>query len=98
VVWGKSAVVDDVLVELIASRPSVAALQETKLSSSSPMKRGTFLPACLKNCVSHDAIGFAGGILTAWDAALCALVSVSNFSFSLTATFSLLADGTTFSF
>jgi len=95
---GQKCRCDDVLAELITSRPSVAALQETKLSSSSPMKRDTFLPARLKNCVSHDAIGFAGGILTAWDAALCALVSVSDCSFSLMATFSLLADGTTFSF
>ncbi|KAG2573863.1 hypothetical protein PVAP13_7KG284000 [Panicum virgatum] len=95
---GQSCRCDDVLAELISSRPSVAAIQETKLSCLSPLKRRTFLPARLKNCVTLDAVGSTGGVLTAWDASICSVDSVTKLSYTLTTSFAVLADGSTFTF
>jgi hypothetical protein len=84
------------LAELIAARPSFAALQETKLPVLEPLKLKSFLPHRLSNCVSCHSNGASGGILTAWDASLCSLDSSIQKPFSLTTVFSLAADGTEF--
>lgn len=83
---------DDVLSELLSARPSFVTLQETKLPSLNNMKKNTFLPSCLSNCVTRDSMGASGGMLTAWDASLCSLDAVSAVPFTLSASISLLAD------
>ena len=93
---GKSSLSDDVLSELISTRPSIAALQETKLPALNSQKRRTFLPARLSSYVARGSSGASGGILTAWDAAVCSLSSTVDLPYTLTTGFSLLADNMPF--
>ncbi|KAF8645680.1 hypothetical protein HU200_066126 [Digitaria exilis] len=93
---GQQARWNDVLCELIAQRPSVVALQETKLTEVNNMKAKTFLPARLTRFEAKDAIGASGGVLTAWDDSVCVLRSVSQRRYTLTTSFSLSRDGTSF--
>ncbi|CAN6285105.1 unnamed protein product [Urochloa humidicola] len=87
-----------VLTELIAARPSLVAIQETKLSALPASKTGSFLPSRLKACAYIPADGAAGGILSAWDESIFCLLSVERRRFSLTCLLSFLADGSTFAF
>ena len=93
---GQTCRCGDVLTELLSARPSIIALQETKLQSLNTIKRSSFLPSRLSSCVTRDSSGAAGGILTAWDASLCDIVDVSALPFSLTSSFTLRADDTRF--
>ena len=52
---------DDVLSELISVAPTIAGLQETKLSSLSAVKARSFLPVRLSEHICRDA----GGIVLA---------------------------------
>lgn len=63
---------------IVDAAPRLLLLQETKLTSPSPVKLRSFLPACL------DAAGASGGILTAWDPAFFSLAGSSSGRFSLT--------------
>jgi len=65
---GHASRCDDVLTELIASRPTVACLQETKLSQVTLVKMKTFLPVRLSTFSTRPSAGSSGGILTMWDA------------------------------
>lgn len=93
---GQSCRCEDVLSELLSSRPSFVAIQETKLPSLSSTKKRSFLPSRLSTCATRDSLGAAGGMLTAWDASVCMAVSVSPLPHTLTVSFSLLADVSTF--
>lgn len=75
---GQTSRCEDVLAELIAQRPSVVALQETKLQDANVAKLKLFLPSRLLTCVARASVGASGGILTAWDASVCSLVSVEE--------------------
>jgi exonuclease III len=89
---------DHVLLELISVRRTIAALQETKLTSLSMIRTSSFLPARLKNCVTRDSTGASGGILTAWDDTTCRMDATTQRAFTLTARLSLLCDDTAFTF
>ncbi|KAF8670729.1 hypothetical protein HU200_050394 [Digitaria exilis] len=91
---GQNTRCEDVLSELIAQRPSVVALQETKLHSLSDSKRKSFLPTRLSTYATRPSVGATGGILTAWDATVLTMVTAVERDFSLTTVFSLNADGT----
>lgn len=88
---------DDVLTELIAQRPSIVVLQETKLEDVDPSKRRAFLPSRLSNFATRPSNGASGGILTAWDMSTLTLSSTSELQFSLTMAFTLNADGSALS-
>jgi exonuclease III len=53
--------------DLVAAKPDLLAIQETKLASLSPSKAATFLPPRIRSFRSVDAVGSSGGILSAWD-------------------------------
>ncbi|KAF8670726.1 hypothetical protein HU200_050391 [Digitaria exilis] len=61
---GQNTRCEDVLSELIAQRPSIVALQETKLHSLSDSKRKSFLPTRLSTYTTRPSVGATGGILT----------------------------------
>lgn len=86
---------EDVLSALISQRPTVAALQETKLTTLTPSKKKLFLPSRLASCATRPSIGASGGILTAWDSSVLSLCSSNANEFSLTVKLALLADGST---
>lgn len=90
---GQPSRCDDVLCELIATRPTFACLQETKLEHISLAKRKSFLPVRLSSCSANPSDGASGGILTAWDADVCTLTNEQEHSFFRTSTFRLNADG-----
>jgi len=92
---GQSCRCDDVLAELISSRPTFACLQETKLAQVTPAKRKTFLPVRMSSFAAHPSAGAAGGILTAWDANICTVTGTLERPYSLTVFVTLAADGTT---
>ena len=46
--------------------------------------------------MARDSSGASGGILTAWDAAVCSLSSTVDLPYTLTTGFSLLADNMPF--
>jgi exonuclease III len=89
----------DVLMELLSANHDIVLLQETKLSTISPLKMSTFLPRRL-NCFHYSpSDGASGGILTAWAASLFSSVcssstdhtlsvhltsTITNFSFIIT--------------
>ena len=91
---GHTSRCDDVLAELASTRPSFVALQETKLSQLTGVKRNSFLPVRLASCATVNALGASGGILTAWDSTVCCLESTLARTFSLTTRFHLAADNT----
>ena len=91
---GRTSRCDDVLAELASTRPSFVALQETKLSQLTGVKRNSFLPVRLASCATVNAEGASGGILTAWDSTVCRLESTNARTFSLTTCFHLTADNT----
>lgn len=93
---GQSGRCEDVLSDLISTRPNFAALQETKLSHISVGKRNSFLPKRLSSFAAKNSVGTSGGILTAWDDALCTLDDSAQGEFTLTTRFSLRADGCSF--
>ena len=92
---GQSCRCDDVLAELISSRPTFACLQETKLAQVTPAKRKTFLPVRMSSFAARPSAGAAGGILTAWDANSCTVTDTLERPYSLTVFVMLAADGTT---
>lgn len=94
---GQSSRCDDVLAELLSVRPSIVALQETKLPTVSNQKRNSFLPARLSNFVTRDSVGASGGMLTAWDASVFSLENASPLPYTLTSGLSLRADSVSFS-
>jgi len=62
-----------------SARPTIACLQETKLSACNFFKAATFLPPNLASSfVSYDAVGSRGGMLTAWDPSLVTLQNHSS--------------------
>ena len=87
---------DDVLAELISTRPTFVALQETKLQSLEVHKPSSFLPCRLRSCVARDAIGASGGMLTAWDQQVCSLINTGCRPFMLTTKFKLASDASEF--
>ncbi|CAN6374258.1 unnamed protein product [Urochloa humidicola] len=87
-----------VLSELISTRPTVVALQETKLGNLCATKLRSFLPSRLQTCDFIPSDGAAGGVLTAWDDSVFRLVTVDKRRFSLTCTLSFLLDGSSFAF
>ncbi|CAN6228896.1 unnamed protein product [Urochloa humidicola] len=95
---GQNARCDDVLSELISARPTIAAIQETKLSALSRPKQKTFLPIRLSSVATVNSTGASGGILTAWDQATISCDAVVERQYTLTTTYRLNADGTAFSF
>ena len=58
---GQASRRDDVLAELISVRPTIAALQETKLPSLLVQQPASFLPSRLRHCVARDSTGASGG-------------------------------------
>lgn len=84
------------LSELVSLRPLVVALQETKLPEIAPAKRKSFLPKRLSDLVTRPSDGTFGGILTAWVSSICTLSGSSELLYSVMTTFSLLADGSSF--
>lgn len=86
----------DVLSELISQRPTLVALQETKLNQVERAKLRSFLPARLSSHSDLPSVGAAGGILTAWDDSVCSLRSSTHGAYTLTSSFSLKRDGTCF--
>lgn len=93
---GHSSRCDEVLSKLLSQRPTVVALQETKLQQLDPVKLKSFLPLRLSAHTARHSIGASGGILTAWDSAVCRLDSYDTGAFSLTTHLCLLADGSRF--
>jgi exonuclease III len=70
--WNVRGLNDDKKCELVRDSLSsnmfdVIFLQETKLQSISHFKKNSFLPTTHDNFEHIDAIGTAGGILTAWN-------------------------------
>lgn len=88
---------EDVLTELIARRPDVVALQETKLEGVDLPKRKTFLPSRLSSFATRPSLGAAGGILTAWDSTTITLSFTFELHHSLTTVLTFNADGGTLS-
>lgn len=84
------------LAELLEQRPTVIALQETKLSTVDTTKRNSFLPARLRSLEMRPSDGASGGILTAWAADTLTLASTITREFTLTTKFTLNADGSAF--
>ena len=95
---GQASRRDDVLAELISVRPTIAALQETKLPSLLVQRPTSFLPSRLRHCVARDSTGASGGILTAWSDDSCCLRASSAERFTLTTRFILAQDTTEFTF
>ena len=62
---GQASRCEDVLSELLSSRPSFVALQETKLQHTSALKAKTFLPKRLSSWDTINSTGVSGGILSA---------------------------------
>ena len=92
-VWANHAAVTTVLAELISCRPSLVALQETKLQSITPLPRPKcFSHRSLSSCVMRNATRAVGGILSAWDSSVCALVKTHALLHTLTTTFRLAAE------
>jgi len=85
---------DDVLAELIATRPTFACLQETKLAQITAAKQKTFLPVRMSSFSAHPSNGASGGILTAWDSSVCSVTKTVEHTFFLTICVRLNADGT----
>jgi len=90
---GQASRCEDVLSELLSSRPSFVALQETKLQHTSALKAKTFLPKRLSSWDTINSTGASGGILSAWDNNLCSCTLSHKCRYSLTTTFTLTADG-----
>jgi exonuclease III len=87
---------DDVLIELVAERPQLVALQETKLASFSESKLRSFIPSRHRGLASVPATGSAGGILSAWDADFLSSHSMNPARFSLSTTFCFSANSSPF--
>ncbi|XP_066323872.1 uncharacterized protein [Miscanthus floridulus] len=87
---------DDVLMELITASATIVGLQETKLSSLTPSKARSFLPARLSSYISKDEVGAAGGIVLAWDPSIFYLCSSSHSPFSISTVLSFKVDGNSF--
>uniref|UniRef100_A0A8R7VHU8 Endonuclease/exonuclease/phosphatase domain-containing protein n=1 Tax=Triticum urartu TaxID=4572 RepID=A0A8R7VHU8_TRIUA len=76
--------------------PSVICLQETKLSSVSPLKLRAFLPMHLKEHVVTLSDGTAGGVLVAWDPAAVMGQVVALHKFHVTVRMSSTTTNTSF--
>ncbi|KAK1694254.1 hypothetical protein QYE76_010951 [Lolium multiflorum] len=74
----------------------VICLQESKLSSIPLQKAATFLPQGFSTFSFLPSIGASGGIVTAWDARYVTHLSDRPLQFSLSSTFELAADSTSF--
>ena len=81
---------------LVTCHPSVACIQETKLSSISPPKFRSFLPANLRGHCFLAANGSRGGVATTWDDSQLALLSADICSFSVTTTLTTTLSDLTF--
>lgn len=88
---GHSSHCDDVLAELIAQRPTLVALQETKIQDLTISKARQFLPSRLLCFETRASNGASGGILTAWDQTVCTMISSEERTYSLTTCFSLVS-------
>jgi endonuclease/exonuclease/phosphatase family metal-dependent hydrolase len=88
----------DVSADILSARPTILALQETKLGHTSPQKASSFLPSSLRSFQAVDAIGTSGGLISAWDRNIfsLALSSPSRHVLSLDLTFTY--DGTSLRF
>lgn len=86
----------DVLAELISQRPHLYGLagNETLLPGSGE-KRILFATR-LSSCIAKNSNGASSGILTAWDSNVCFIACATECSFSITITFSSLADCSVF--
>lgn len=52
---------------ILASRPDVVCLQETKLQVVDARKVASFLPSNLRTALFMPACGTSGGLMVAWD-------------------------------
>lgn len=89
----KCAAVRDVFA---TCHPSIACVQETKLSDIPPKKFKSFLPTSLSAHTFLPANGSRGGIATAWNASHFSLVSVSNATYTLSTVLSYNFSDITF--
>lgn len=83
----------DVKANLVGRDIDVICLLENKLETVSTFKASSFLPPGFTSFTAKPSVGASGGILTAWNPRLLHLDASSTGSFSLTTTFTLLADG-----
>jgi exonuclease III len=81
--------------DILVARPQIIALQETKLSSISPAKAASFSPPNLRSFYSINAVGTAGGILTAWDPNFFSLTNSFTTDHVLSSHLSLTSNSTT---
>ena len=81
---------------LVTCHPTVACIQETKLSAISPPKFRSFLPANLGGHCFLAADGSRGGVTTTWDDSQLTLLSADIRSFSVTTTLTAALSDLTF--
>jgi exonuclease III len=74
----------DVLAELFQLNPSIALLQETKLSTCDKFKAKTFLPNACDQFATLPALGSCGGMITAFSSRLFSLISSIQRQYTLT--------------
>lgn len=73
---------------IFSASPSIACLQESKLSEISSFKAKTFLPRNLVDSfIFNSASGSRGGIVTTWDPSSLSLASWISHRYSLTSVF-----------
>lgn len=83
---GESDKCDRVRAAVASANPCIVCLQESKLACLDAPKLASFLPSHLSAFSAKNADGSRGGVITAWDPCLFALVSSTSSRFSHTVT------------
>ena len=84
--------------DVAASLPHILALQESKLTDVSSAKAASFLPPFLRCFEAVDAVGSAGGIVTAWNGCVFNRVTSQSSQHILSVDLVSLADASSFHF
>jgi exonuclease III len=87
-----------VFADLSTARPSLLAIQESKLGELTAAKAASFLPPSIRSHRAVDAVGTSGGLVSAWDQNLFSLSSDFASRHVLSLDLAFIDDGTTIRF
>jgi exonuclease III len=87
-----------VCADILAARPTILGLQETKLGPLTLAKAASFLPPALRSFSSVDSVGASGGLISAWDQKVFSLKLSIPSRHILSLDLSLHADGSVLHF